>query len=135
MGHYVADDWTRTYLDRCRTYGWEFTRPGRVLEEGGGDEALGIRLLCASQLSVSLLFMLTILVVYPITMDACRPPEVWKEIEMGRYMGGWYVFSPKRTNILLISRIGIVPPTPACRRALTSVVDALRCHGHEVVDL
>lgn len=30
---------------------------------------------------------------------------------------------------------GVIPPTPACRRALSKVVDALKKQGHEVVDL
>lgn len=30
---------------------------------------------------------------------------------------------------------GLIPPTPACRRALSHAVDALKKQGHEVVDL
>jgi Asp-tRNA(Asn)/Glu-tRNA(Gln) amidotransferase A subunit family amidase len=30
---------------------------------------------------------------------------------------------------------GIVPPSPACHRALSTVISALRKQGHEVVDL
>ena len=31
--------------------------------------------------------------------------------------------------------IGTIPPTPACKRALSQVVSALKKQGHEVVDL
>lgn len=34
-----------------------------------------------------------------------------------------------------VSLIGVVPLSPACRRALTTVVDSLRQSGYEVIDL
>lgn len=30
---------------------------------------------------------------------------------------------------------GTIPPSPACRRALSTVISALKKQGHEVVDL
>ena len=36
---------------------------------------------------------------------------------------------------LIVEFIGTIPPTPACKRALSQVISALKKQGHEVVDL
>jgi len=38
-------------------------------------------------------------------------------------------------NLNLIFFPETIPPTPACRRALSAVISALKKQGHEVVDL
>ena len=38
-------------------------------------------------------------------------------------------------NKIIVEFIGTIPPTPACKRALSQVISALKKQGHEVVDL
>jgi hypothetical protein len=56
---------------------------------------------------------------------------------MGSYLGRWLIDS--NTNRFFFAKtfflLGTMPPTPACKRALSQVISALKKEGHEVVDL
>ncbi|KAL0576133.1 hypothetical protein V5O48_005851 [Marasmius crinis-equi] len=52
----------------------------------------------------------------------------WRESELQDVMEG-------RLKFGVVWSDGLVPPSPACRRALTMAIDALRDEGHEVIDV
>ena len=58
---------------------------------------------------------------------------IWEDGKMDSALG-----LPKKKSFLLKKKrliIGTIPPTPACKRALSQVISALKKQGHEVVDL
>ena len=46
-----------------------------------------------------------------------------------------YEIPKKKKSFTKNVDIGTIPPTPACKRALSQVISALKKQGHEVVDL
>lgn len=48
----------------------------------------------------------------------------WREVEL-----------PGKVLFGVMWDDGVVPLSPACKRALQMVVDALRADGHEIIDL
>ncbi|KAK1227419.1 hypothetical protein PQX77_009566 [Marasmius sp. AFHP31] len=64
----------------------------------------------------------------PWTYESSCLPMPWRESEFKDVTG-------RKLKWGVVWTDGLIPPSPACRRALTMAIDALRDEGHEVVDV
>lgn len=57
--------------------------------------------------------------------------------KVGSDVGRWYALAyfPSLSLMFLILGVEVVAPSPACRRALKTVVNTLQNHGHNVVSM
>ncbi|KAL4897500.1 amidase signature domain-containing protein [Aspergillus ambiguus] len=122
----VPAAWSGIYSLRCSTGRWP--KAGVSTSMAGQEGVASVFSPMARTLNDLTYFTKAIISMQPWKYDCTVHPISWREDQEAEVQS-------KKLRIGLMSTDGVVPPTPAIARSLSTTVRALKAAGHEVVEI